>query len=322
MRLFVRFAILGLGSVAPLRAQGSCAPGALAEAAKTVAAVRHSLHGQSVGESDPVVPAAVAQQLMQLKDSLALAAEAAFACAPVTSTPDALQSTLSAALHANVASAAEQAVVDVKARRDIGAYGSDLAVQVFQLFGKPKFYEVDFRYGIECGDDNLLLVYEAAGDTDGAWRKRLRWDAPTYRTVGDAIGDFVMLTPLTGNDQHPSWRFVVAHGQPACGKLPRPSQFDLDLLSPASDGSRPTVDWHFEHAYTNGTNTVPRLATTEDTIDVQLTSAPEIPGKKPAKPPTVESYRFHLTADGRIEPSPASAESEGPAGTTVSKPST
>ena len=88
--------------------------------------------------------------------------------------------------------------------------------------------------------------------------------AAGYRTVADALGDFVLLTPLTGSGDIPDWRFVVAHGHPACGPGSRPSRFDLDLLRPTDDPTHPAVDWHFEHAYRQDRSVVPRLITTED----------------------------------------------------------
>lgn len=308
-------------------AQGVCSREALPAAAKAVAEVRSQLHTVEVSEGEAQVPAAAATRLATLKQALTDAANAALACASRDITPERLQETLAQALHANVAAATESA--DTEGKKDIGAYGSDLAVQVFQLFGTPRWFEVDFRYGVECGDDNLLLVYDAGTSATDPWRLRLRWDAPQYSTVADAIGDFVLLTPLTGSYKNPTWRFLVAHGHPGCAEAPRPSRFDLDLLAPTADPDKPRVDWHFEHAYTQGA-TAPRLATTEDTIDFRL--VPAVPaGSRTApgvKPEAGERYTFHLNANGSIEPSapPAegSAEAQGetrrPADTTTHSP--
>ncbi len=318
MRLLHRLGLLALGSSIPLAAQTSCTPDSLSNAAKAVATIRHHLHDQAVPEDDPHVPAAIAANLAELKDALASSAEAAFACANGAATPEQLQKTLADALHANIDAATETA--ETRNRRDIGAYGSDLSAQVFQLFGRPKFVEVDFRYGVECGDDHLLMVFEAADDnTSSSWRERMRWGAPSYTTVGDAIGDFAMLTPLTGSYKAPAWRFVVAHGHPSCpGNTARRSRFDLDLLSPTADPAKPKVDWHFEHAYTED-HTVPRLATTEDTVDFRILhegndeekherKAAKAAQASPAR--SLEIYRFHLTAGGRLEPIPAAVDED------------
>lgn len=300
MRFFCSLSLLVLGSAIPMAAQSSCSPDALAKAARQVAALRHQLHGESVPESDPAVPQGIATLLQELKGALGDTANAVFACSNGAASPDQLEKTLADALHANVPTATGS--VETRNRKDYGAYGSDLSVQVLQLFGRPKFVEVDFRYGIECGDDNLLMVYEAANDSaSSAWTERLQWGAPGYTQVGDAIGDFVMLTPLTGSYKSPSWRFLVAHGQPGCTRGARASHFDLDLLSPTADPATPHVDWHFEHAYTED-RAVPRLVTTEDTIDFRISHEAKAAAKGTA---SAEVYRFHLTGDGHLEPAPA-----------------
>jgi hypothetical protein len=314
MRSFVRLGLLACTATLPVAAQTSCSTSHLSAAATNVTAIRHKLHAQSTPADDGTVPAPVAAQLGELKDALADAAAAAFACAPASASAEQLQSGLAKALHANEATGPE-ALPQTKDGKDLGAYGSELAVQVFELFGTPRLFEVDFRYGIECGDDNLLLVYEAASDAapDG-WHRQLRWDAATYNSVGDALGDFVLLTPLSGDPQHPTWRYLVAHGHPGCGATPRPSHFDLDLLTPTINAGKPQLAWHFEHPYTQGA-VIPRLATTEDTIEFRLTPGPpsEVSEKAAAPVEHPEVYRFHMTTDGRIEPSPSSSTNEGSA---------
>ncbi len=310
MRASHRLGLLAFGFAIPAAAQTSCTPDALTSTARTVAAVRHKLHEQSVPENDPNVPAQVAAQLGQLKQALASSAEAVFACANGSASPEALQKQLADALHADVASAT--GTVETRGKRDYGAYGSDLSVQVFQLFGRPKFVEVDFRYGVECGDDNLLMVFEAADDNASSpWHENLNWSAPTYTKVGDALGDFAMLTPLTGSYKSPSWRFLVAHGHPGCG-AGRDSHFDLDLLSPTADPAKPKLDWHFERAYTED-HVVARLDTTEDSVEFRIQHEGKA-GKGGTSANPVETFRFHLAANGQLEPVSAAANG-GSAGT-------
>ncbi len=327
MHVTARLALIATASTLPLAAQTVCTPPALNLAAKSVAAIRHTLHDSAVPEQDPTVPPAIAAQLTQLKDALTRAADAAFACASASAGPDLLQTTLANALHANLTPAAESSAI-TRNKQDIGAYGSDLSVEIFQLTNTPKFFEVDFRYGIECGDDNLLLIYEAVpGNTHPGWQQRLRWDAPTYKTVADALGDFVMLTPLTGDFRHPDWRFIIAHGQPGCSPAPRPTQFDLDLLAPSTDPAKPTLAWHFEHPYTQTQATLPRLATTDDGIDFRIQSGDPDPtsahrSSKTSTPTGEEVYRFRLTGNGLVEPLPPGAPEEAPAGTQPTSPTT
>lgn len=320
MRATVPLALLFVGSTLPLTAQNAaqtaCSSSALPDAARAVATIRHDLHEQAVPEQDPHIPPVVATQLGQLKDALAQAADTAFNCAPAAADPEALQKTLADTLHANRTDAAET-TIETKDKKDIGAYGSDLAVQVFQLSATPKFFEVNFRYGIECGDDNLILLYQAAEkNTQPAWQQILRWDTPAYNTVADAFGDFIILTPITGDFHKPTWRFVVAHGHPGCERTPRTTAFSLDLLQPSGDPAKPTLAWHYDHPYTLLPTTVPRLATTEDTVDFRIQSGD--PAKVRAKensPKGEETYRFRLTSNGQLEPLPSNTAPAGAAPT-------
>ncbi len=325
MPAFFRLGLLALGSALPAAAQAACSAHGLSSAAGTAASIRHQLHTSAVANDDPAISSAVAAQLEQLKGALALAAQAAFACASAGSSPETLQTQIAGALHANLLTPAV-GPIELKGSRSLGVYGTDLSVQVFELFGKPRLFEVDFRYGIQCGDDHLLLVFQAASDTapDG-WHQQLRWDAPGYKSVGDAFGDFVLLTPITGDPQHPSWRYLVAHGHPGCDASPRRSQFDLDLLTPTADPGKPAVSWHLRHDYTQD-GSVARLVTTESTIEFRLVPANPNDGAgkdadtnaSPAAASTQgaeasQIYRFHLKGDGTVEPAPANAAVEGTA---------
>lgn len=295
-------------------AQTACIPAALPEAAKAVGQLRHTLHEEAITENDPHVPALVATQLAQLKTALNTAAETVFACANPTSTPEALEKTLADALHANL-HGDKDTPIEIRGKKELGAYGSDLAVQVFPLYGSPRYVEVDFRYGVECGDDNLLLVFstDIRSTANTAWHEVLRWGAPSYNTVADAIGDFVLLTPLSGFEKERNWRFVVAHGQPSCGALTSPSRFDLDILEPTADPAQPQTIWHMEHPYTR--NQVPRLSTTEDTLSFQL-APPQDPHKTAKVPAHTDTFRYRVTRDNQVEPltssPPPSPSSDSP----------
>ncbi len=287
-----------------------CSPGSLPNAARNVAVVRHELHGVAVGELDPVVPAAVATQLLRLKDALSQAAAAAMACSSSSATAESLQDTLATALHANL-SHAEETVLVTPAHKDLGAYGSDLQVQVLPLSNVPMTLEIDFRYGVECGDDNLLLIYRRNTTAAGEWKEVLRWDAPAYRNVGDAFGDFVLLTPLVGLPNSPNWRAAVAHGHPGCSTTDRSSRFDLDLLQPTADPAHPAVAWHLEQPYRRGDT--PRLATTEDSLSFEMVppeSENQKAGKNAGGQPTAGTsagpgspsviYRYRFKADNQV----------------------
>lgn len=326
MRSSLVVVLAGLLGSSIAGAQTPCSPERLRQAAKAVASVRHLLHEQAVTENDPAISGQVAAQLGQLKDALAQSAQAAFACASPSATSEQLEGTLAGALHANLSSPAD-VVVETRGKKELGAFGSDLAVQVFPLSGSPKYYEVDFRYGIQCGDDNLLFIFAADPASDGPdsahWKQILRWDAPSYTTAADAFGDFVLLTPLSGFPGQRNWRFAVAHGHPGCGAANGSSRFDLDVLEPnlgpgsgsnpgpnptsspgqSADLTHPQVVWHLDHSYAR--NQVPRLSTTEDTLTFEL-SPPETKAQTPAVSAHTDVYRYRIRHDNRVEPLTAS----------------
>ncbi len=317
MRVLVAVGLLIAGFPLPLVAQTDCSKARLAHAESEVATLRQQLHTQAVRMDDPLIPNSVKIRMMQLKSALEEVATTILDCASGSATPDQLQKELADALQISPsASAVSDAETDGK--RDIGAYGADLSVRVLELFGTPHIIEVDFRYGIECGDDHVLLVFSrATEEATGSWQEQIRWDAPRYSSISDAFGDFVLLTPLPGSAQYPQWRYLVAHGRPSCGDVPRPSEFDLDLLTPTADAKKPKVDWHFEHGYMQNGGT-PRLVTTEDTVDFSV--VPRQGGEKDgiAVPlaASPETFRFHLTSEGRLEPVQTNAAETSPGGKT------
>ena len=301
-------------------APAACPASALPKAANTVATLRRELHAVAVGEFDPAVPAPVVTQITQLKTALAAAAEAAVACVSPSVTPEALENTLASAPHANLTGETETVLV-TRAGKDLGAYGSDLAVQVFPLATSPRTLEINFRFGIECGDDNLLLVFR---QENSSWREILRWGAPAYTDVSGALGDFILLTPITGLAPNTNWRAVVAHGQPGCAANNPHSHFDLDLLQPTADPDHPTIAWHFERPYRRGDT--PRLATTEATLTFELLPPAPDTNKVAAQPSAstppkqpAQIYRFRISNDNQVTtidwapetatPSPAPAAS-------------
>ena len=296
--------LLGLALPSVAAGQTACVPAALPDAAKIVLASQHALQRQAVIENDPAIPSAVASGLGQFKDALAGAAAAAFACAGRDVTPEQMGATLAQALHANAPEGSDT-MLETRGKHLLGAYGTDLQVQVLPLNDQPKYFEVDFRYSIACGDDNLLLVFTtepsrhptAASPAASPWRLLLRWDAPRYTHVGEAFGDFVLLTPLSGVAGSRNWRFVVAHGRPGCGTANTSSRFDLDVLQPTADPTQPEVVWHGDHPY--GRAWQPRLSTTEGTITFELNPPPS---KALPKPVPAQVLRYRISANNHVEP--------------------
>ena len=321
--LLMRLFLLELLSALPLGfllsasalAQAPCDPAALPRAAREVAEVQRLLRSAAVPENDPKVPRPSAAQLTRMKNALQSSARAAFACAPGDAEPETIQQILGEALHAHTTPV--ESTIETRGKEDIGTYGADLSVQVLPFGTSPRYDEVDFRYGVECGDDNLLLVFQSGkgaksgqpgkGANSGAgasseaprdpasWQEVLRWDTPRYDTVADAFGDFIMMTPLSGLPGQRNWRFVVAHGEPGCGSEDSPSHFHLDLLEPTSDPAQPRRVWQNTGGYLR--SDVPQLSTTEDTLSFRL--SPPSGRKAPGQDATM---RFHVSSDNQVQP--------------------
>lgn len=302
MRVLVCVGLLGFGMAASAAAQSSCSTGRVTSAAHAADTLREHLQAEAIPKTESAITPALSTGLLRWKDALTEAVQAVLACTPDASTPEALQTRLADELHANLPLAGES----LTGRGNV--YGTGLTVQVFELFGKPHIFEIDLRYALQCGDDHLLLVFQSGDPAPSTgWHEQLRWDTRQYRTVGDGLGDFVLLTPFTGSHEHPTWRYLVAHGHPSCEDTPHPSAFQLDLLRPSADPAAPALDWHFSDTYTAG-EVSPRLATTETTIDLSLMRAAAA-GKTPAAATDkVKQYRFHLSADGLIQPTPSSEQ--------------
>lgn len=311
---------LGLLFSASASAQGACDPAALPQATHQVAEIRGLLHDTAVPENDPKVPREIAAHLTQLKDALQQSARAAFACAPGDAEPETIQKILTEALHAHPPGA--ESTIETRGKEDVGTYGAELEVQVFPLYGSPRYYEVDFRYGVECGDDNLLLIFGSDKPQDPApWHQVLRWDAPRYTTVGDAFGDFIMMTPLSGFPGQRNWRFVVAHGKPGCGPADGSSEFALDVLEPTADPAQPTVVWHLQHPYRRTQE--PRLSTTEDTLTFELSAPAQSSAKTPKTAKVTapaETFRYHVSKDNHVEALPATEPTPGAAAASSTPP--
>ncbi|NYF78493.1 hypothetical protein [Granulicella arctica] len=239
---------------APLVAQQACV---LDAAVAQVRARQGELLKVQVEDMSPDVPPAVRRQIARLKDALATAVGAGMRCVPAGSDAATIEGSLAKLLGARQASV-PSTTTDSKG----GPYGGDLSVSVSTPANVPGLRVVEVSFGIECGDDTLLLLYEVKPE---GWRQRMRWQSGEYAEISGAFGDFFMA--VVPGDVADGMRVVVAHGTDWCTS--RFSGFKLDVLEPRADGGAPRVVWHTERSYSRADGVV-RLRSTADGFELRL----------------------------------------------------
>lgn len=218
-----------------LHAESGCS---LAATAGKATQLRTQLQAVQLTEDmQDTVDANLRHDIHALKDALAAVADARMACAHDGSQgAEAVQADLAATLHANQPT-------NTHPTADASAYGGDLVVNVQRTTTSPAMLLVQWGFGIECGDDNLLLAYVFR---DGSWQPLMRWQSKDYDTISGAYGDSFTYTALPG----PTPRLAVFHGTPWCTS--RWSGFGLDVLEPGKSVDAPHVLFHHGDGYVRG----------------------------------------------------------------------
>jgi len=144
-----------------------------------------------------------------------------------------------------------------------GDYGDDLKVDVKAVPKHPDLMSIQITYDIECGEDNILLLYR---HTPSGWERELVYKSPILKNVGEAFGDFFQFS-LVPSDPRQQYLVAAAHGAPWCSS--RMSEFSVDLLSPSAGGRQQARLDHVNYAYSRGDAT-PRLKPEPDGFELRL----------------------------------------------------
>jgi hypothetical protein len=249
----------------------------VAEKAKAVRALTalYAAHPLNSDEMAMEVPSEQQKRIRALKQAWIAAADAWLACTgPVPDVP-ALQAALSLS---EAKSGGEKGVAAVE-----------------QPAGRKDLLVVRLGFALQCGDDNVLLVYAPARDGTG-WQRVLDWQSEDYSEINGAFGDFLVWTvvPAPGTSD---WRLVAAHGHPWCTSWW--SGFDLDVLKPVSAGGGAEKMFHLEGDYYRGDYT-PRLTGRADGFDLRL----QVATSEIEQITRHGIFRYRLTATGaeRVQP--------------------
>jgi hypothetical protein len=299
--------VLLLAFAAVCEAQGSCVQNNIASAADKANASQSELRklARSERTADWSVPAGADAHMRDLKDALTHTADAALACAATDADPASLQDALARALHANPPQPKPDESIqenDPRYSEALGSYGHNLLVHVSRPANVTGLLAVQFSINIECGDDNMLLVYALH---NGLWRRQLRWQANKFGDVSDAFGDFFLAAFLPG--EQGAWRVVVAHGYPWCTS--RLSAFDIDLLAPGADADAPPVLWHTKRFYSRG-NFEPTLKATGNIFELRVNADETLFDMENSFERRV-IYRYQVTENGVKRTGPVANHARG-----------
>ena len=216
--------------------RAACSYGAQREAVKQALELRRNLLAVDVVWDGPPFPASSSERFEQFKAALTRVADLTMACEATGTAPAALQKHLALMLHANRPQP-PQKVSDGENmyKPEKGILAGDLRVRVKPALTSLRLLTVEFNFGLECGFDSILIVYE---QTPEGWKDVLRWRSRNIEDVLQAFGDFFDYAVLPG-DGGETWRVVALHGSPWCTS--NMSEFTIDLLAASSNADSPKV---------------------------------------------------------------------------------
>jgi hypothetical protein len=242
-------ACLMVVSVAPVLAQSACDTDLIVSALRTRQA---QLAEGKVEEMSTDVPELTRTRLSGLKDALAALVETTMHCTPAGADAAAIQTQL-----------AKLMGTDRPVAKDAPAYGVGLKVAVAAPANAPQLRAVTVSYGIECGDDSMLLLYEPGPN---GWKRTMRWQSPEYKQISGAFGDFFEYAVVPGIAPGAPVKIAVAHGHPWCTS--RFSGFSIDLLEGVTDGNAPKALWHRDEGYVRD-EAAPRMMARPDGFELR-----------------------------------------------------
>jgi hypothetical protein len=191
-------------------------------------------------------------RILVFKESLVALADTALQCAPEGVNPKQFESSLAKLLDANKPVINE--VYDPKKPPQLDhIYGDEIDVKVTVQANAPKLLLVKIGFGIACGGDSLLLVFEKR---DGSWSNAIRWQSDDYNDISGAFGDFFAYQVMPQKDSE-GWNLAVAHGHPWCTS--RWSGFDLDVIQPSTDNAPQRVFFHKNSGYVRDTDPIMKI---------------------------------------------------------------
>ncbi len=265
----------------------SCPPGDAARTAMLPLAIQNKLLAHKIAPDDFELdaPADVGRDIVMLRKTLDTATQAFFRCeAGNDSDPESLQTRLAAFLHADESKRNENGTaLD-------GVYGANLNIKLTPARGLPNSIFVVLNFSIECGDDNVLLLFTKETDQ---WSKRLHWYSNEYTKPSDAFGDLYVYSAVPGQDGAPL--VAIAHGHPWCTS--RWSGFNIDLLRPATKLTSQVILGHFSTGYDRNSDQTQRIKPTANGFTFKFWTNEAVPDNDPTQMSGPLTLRFRTTAN-------------------------
>jgi len=246
MRPLVICGCLFLLIATQVRAQEACSHESLQNATARFKSTQQKLLAVKVGYEgmDTDVQPSTRKLIHEFKDALAATVAEYMSCTPKdVSDVKQIEVALTGLLGGNWPGSPTSSTPGTAGEFVDQIYGSHLSLSVARPSSHSELVIVKFIFGINCGDDNMLLVYERRS---GRWSRVLFWQSGDYTTIGGAFGDFFsyLIVPRGGPDD---WVLAVAHGMPWCTS--RWSGFDVDVIQPAHGDAPQRLLFHREAGY-------------------------------------------------------------------------
>ena len=235
--------------------------------ATEIAKLQAGLLAMKAPPMDGNVPPPIQNQMLHLKDALVTLTDAEMGTMPADASAGIVTQKLKAQLPPSAPEVVEAAPVQHEQKADdttpeAGDYGGELKADVTSPL--PGLLLIQEHFTIQCGEDNLLLGYSNAS---GNWRRILRWQAPAYREVSDAFGDWYetrILQPRRNG--HPV--LLVLHGTPWCTSTM--SSFGVDTLELDPNRETEQAFFHASHDYRRNDDDPPaKLSSTPDGFEIR-----------------------------------------------------
>ncbi len=246
---------------------GSNSNTSVANAALALADAQRKLLAMQSTPMETDVPASIQAGTVRLKEALVALTDSELATMPVNITDKRVGEVLQALLlpaspKSGNASAGKATSKEDSEKPESGNYGDDVSAIVTSSASGMLLVQESF--GIMCGQDNVLLGYS---NVSGKWKRILRWQAPPYKQVSGAYGDWYetrLLAPQRNG--HPV--LLVVHGTPWCTSTM--SAFSMDSLELNPDTKTETAFFHASHGYRRADDDPPAsLKVTQDGFEVR-----------------------------------------------------
>lgn len=294
MKKLANFAamVILLFSGVTARAQQSCAPSTLQTAAHAVKSAQMRLLAIQVPVMDENVSPDTSAEIAAFKHAIAAAIQDWIVCrAGLHPAAQSVQKHLAIWLGANQPTKPSTATYSDRPAADV--YGARLMISVRELNSFPEILGIQAGFGIPCGDDNQLMLFERTGEH---WHRVLLWQSGPYKKISGAFGDFfdyVLLPPPVAG----KWELAAVHGMPWCTS--RFSAFKVDLLQLMTHGSPQRLLFHYNGNYNRGVH-APTINTSPHGFQLTI----ETPSLDLDQFTKTSIYRFRIQGDEvrRIQP--------------------